>query len=1365
MPTEKSHSLQGEKKPTEHFHSQGGANESIAESKWKFEGMVEKNEEEKPRYMKQPWARVQRNLKARKANEATQETLPGFEPPPPEDELPTPDQSEHGGKVPPKEYIGDLETHTPGVKTTRPMQGWKFPEGPDQRANMLAWWAEHVDKKPQDEDYLDSMEQSLLKLMKGSESEDAHNQQEDEKWYERESPIMDIPGRLKEQHDRMYGDVPLRSGMSIPGDDWNCPWCKDMSNTRAHNLFVHGGRKPIGGWMGDEELTPEEFDAISQPTPEARERAEMVLDNKRLDEVGLGHMKSPINRGDSKGIAYQEVPESDPNKRNSKLFPGGTMKAIENSLLKLMNPGDMDDLVREYKLREEFGEEHEAEDASAEKPSSSQSLPGGTVSGVPQGVLDKPTELPKIKEHEEFPNPDNDPIQNALLKLMKAPREAWDEPDELGRFAEDMNEKVHEELDKQRHPEEWKDPHPSLGLLPLDHPRAKLHLDEPYEREDGTKVRQPNVNYHAYNYLDQIQRDVPMTARKHLQGMQRVEYAKQYQQHLLTGEGVPSEGRHLDKAKTVLPGAGEWVQGRRQSPEWIAANRKEMSVHDFLKEQGDNLVSHLSGNEQAINKTKQMFDSISRESPSYKPKGAFETDPDMQQYFSIEQSLLKMIKYGSFIMKLWPHNEDLSLKGFEEGSKGHEQVSAAVQAQPHNVMYTAGLQNHSAHQGAPIERAANYLMKIRSGNEDMDSAEHVLGHQAIADIAYNIPRFGKDYATHKDAIKYGYIAPYHTRSIASTRNFGAVPAYPWHYDNGFDEDVPGSTEHLLAGQLAKPKSLEEFQRRQSMWKHTSPARNTFLTPAGGHKLSNQAYGMMDDLHRRIRMESPSFNPDAVVEPLQWPLRGMERQRDWGSEHGFVERVPMTEEAQEQSRELGEGRTQRAHEIFDTTKPGTEGFRWGPRKLGPTSRERWPLSRHGQETRDTWGESGIHDDAGYEDVMSQSDDQGDGPRLGQDEFEWTTPEERAAAYRAPDVPPPSVTPSFRSPSRPSGPQPHEEVANAFERKFPHLFKEGDGGGAAGVGGTVFTSSNAGIFTPTFGGSGVRRIHRKNKRKNDKKRRKLMGKDKKNGVDRLVNFLREGSPKIKKGVDRRMDGMPQGPSAAGNRVHNVKQIDWKKRQEGISKVVDHPTMGTNNSGDGKMVDASIAASYPSVENPTTGAKHVNKAPDWNERNFNMQKASPFQKASSGGQQGIGPPTSQNTKAATGPHPQAAFTEQVPDHEKTRQVVVQNDVERKIKQHDNKEDEPSAGQDGRTAMATKGMGDYPNSSMQMMEKEWGSGPDSFAQDDLNREADEWFPNEESVKSEKEWAENFRKFHKSFIEKGEYDPMISALLSLDNE
>ena len=71
-----------------------------------------------------------------------------------------------------------------------------------------------------------------------------------------------------------------------------------------------------------------------------------------------------------------------------------------------------------------------------------------------------------------------------------------------------------------------------------------------------------------------------------------------------------------------------------------------------------------------------------------------------------------------------------------------------------------------------------------------------------------------------------------------------------------------------------------------------------------------------------------------------------------------------------------------------------------------------------------------------------------------------------------------------------------------KKEKKLRKEGDGGGAATSGsfgesgGTVFTSSNAGIFTPTYGD---------NKRKPKKK--------KKSGIGRLADFITDNSPERK------------------------------------------------------------------------------------------------------------------------------------------------------------------------------------------------------------------------------------------------------------
>jgi len=90
--------------------------------------------------------------------------------------------------------------------------------------------------------------------------------------------------------------------------------------------------------------------------------------------------------------------------------------------------------------------------------------------------------------------------------------------------------------------------------------------------------------------------------------------------------------------------------------------------------------------------------------------------------------------------------------------------------------------------------------------------------------------------------------------------------------------------------------------------------------------------------------------------------------------------------------------------------------------------------------------------------------------------------------------------------------------------------------------------------------------------------------------------------------------------------------------------------------------------------------------------------------------------------------------------------------------------------------------------MEKAWGSGPDSYAQDDLHRggnqdisedeediddkerdsdDAADWIPEDETeVKSEKVWLDNFQALHKSFTVRGHENPVLAALLAanLDN-
>ena len=80
-----------------------------------------------------------------------------------------------------------------------------------------------------------------------------------------------------------------------------------------------------------------------------------------------------------------------------------------------------------------------------------------------------------------------------------------------------------------------------------------------------------------------------------------------------------------------------------------------------------------------------------------------------------------------------------------------------------------------------------------------------------------------------------------------------------------------------------------------------------------------------------------------------------------------------------------------------------------------------------------------------------------------------------------------------------------------------------------------------------------------------------------------------------------------------------------------------------------------------------------------------------------------------------------------------------------------------------------------MQLMEKAWGSGPDTYDQDALHRSGDlddeeyqetndkGWIPEDESkVKS---WAEKFVEVKKQYEEDGVQEPYFAALLGLDND
>tara|TARA_Y100000034_G_scaffold58629_1_gene71428 strand:+ start:241 stop:837 length:597 start_codon:yes stop_codon:yes gene_type:complete len=68
----------------------------------------------------------------------------------------------------------------------------------------------------------------------------------------------------------------------------------------------------------------------------------------------------------------------------------------------------------------------------------------------------------------------------------------------------------------------------------------------------------------------------------------------------------------------------------------------------------------------------------------------------------------------------------------------------------------------------------------------------------------------------------------------------------------------------------------------------------------------------------------------------------------------------------------------------------------------------------------------------------------------------------------------------------------------DNEVDQLTKESDGGGFGDGGGTVFTSTDAGIFTPTYS-------DRSTRQKNNKKKR--------TGIDRLADFVMDNSPERK------------------------------------------------------------------------------------------------------------------------------------------------------------------------------------------------------------------------------------------------------------
>jgi len=382
----------------------------------------------------------------------------------------------------------------------------------------------------------------------------------------------------------------------------------------------------------------------------------------------------------------------------------------------------------------------------------------------------------------------------------------------------------------------------------------------------------------------------------------------------------------------------------------------------------------------------------------------------------------------------------------------------------------------------------------------------------------------------------------------------------------------------------------------------------------------------------------------------------------------------------------------------------------------------------------------------------------------------------------------------SPSRWARENPKKAIAKL--QKF--LLKEGavggEGGGFDGLSDTVFTSTNAGIFTPTYGGKGTKKKYNRNHKRQDAKRRKLMGKEKKSGVERLVQYLYDGSPHLAKagkmglapGLNDSMTGDGATAHAGKNRVHSPMRLNWKKDVEDDAlnhkktsrEIEDAIEVAKENEphismGQPGGFETGTLSTYPqhSSVNSVGNAK-VQPAQSWG------QHKSYVQKAVNGVSTMISPT---ENKSADGPHPQQEFIErgtENPNEAPAKDAVLkENDMQRRVKKYDDKASRRDGGQEQPAgSMAAAGMGGYPSGAAMQMSS---FGMNTYEQDALARGGEEDESHDEEDIDEPQRREDeegniwipmnpdrtksLESMRKALEDAGDEAPLLTALHKLD--
>ena len=241
----------------------------------------------------------------------------------------------------------------------------------------------------------------------------------------------------------------------------------------------------------------------------------------------------------------------------------------------------------------------------------------------------------------------------------------------------------------------------------------------------------------------------------------------------------------------------------------------------------------------------------------------------------------------------------------------------------------------------------------------------------------------------------------------------------------------------------------------------------------------------------------------------------------------------------------------------------------------------------------------------------------------------------------------------------------ETSN-YEKMLEFLKEGGEGGGDGasinGLNGTVFTSANAGIFTPTYGGDSKKKKARKRRKEHKRNTKKILNKKKTtSGVEKLDAFVRDmPTTKVSKAIyDKNLPdktGQFQSDSAAtqGAGDTNVDKIDWKK----CDIDGDAPTPNSNMNSLNGSLEAATQSTKPQPEDPSVSMQDVPKAVAWQNKTT-VQKASPGNVVSLGPQPTVYPPEYHN--------PQAAVEKKVDPNRFNNVDVKMNDFTDKTKENE--------------------------------------------------------------------------------------------------